>query len=96
MVVRFETVSYLSISLSRCADQRDLAFQTAVALAVYDAKHGGEGPVPKVKEKHLKQVVSMSSAFKKYIKATHNDKDLSDRSFERGNRDDRVSMTPKK
>lgn len=66
------------------------AFQTAVALAVYDAKHRNKGPVPKVMESHLKQVVSMSSAFRKYITATHDDKDHSTRAYIHGNRDDRA------
>ncbi|KAG9200065.1 hypothetical protein G6514_007662 [Epicoccum nigrum] len=70
------------------------AFQTAVALAVYDSKHkskeGGEPAVPEVTEDHLRQVVLMSSAFRKYMKAANNDMDDSDLAFREGNRDDRV------
>ncbi|KAF2966735.1 hypothetical protein GQX73_g6846 [Xylaria multiplex] len=53
------------------------AFQTAVALAVFDSNiarekgASGEDSIPEIKEKHLTQVVNMSTAFKKYITATH-------------------------
>ncbi|KAF3045326.1 hypothetical protein E8E11_003333 [Didymella keratinophila] len=66
------------------------AFQTAVALAVYDAKHGSKGPIPEITEKHLEQVVEMSAAFKEYVKATHGKKDHSRIAYEDGVRDDRV------
>lgn len=73
-----------------------IAFQTAVALAVYDSKHkstgkdGDEPAVPEVTEDHLRQVVLMSSAFRKYMRAANNDMDDSDLAFREGNRDDRV------
>ncbi|KAL2219587.1 P-loop containing nucleoside triphosphate hydrolase protein [Thermoascus aurantiacus ATCC 26904] len=44
------------------------AFQTAVALAVYEAGNNKSKPI--LQEKHLKQVVRMSKAFKEYIKST--------------------------
>ena len=73
---------------------RWIAFQTAVALAVYDSKHkskeGDEPGVPEVTEDHLRQGVLMSSAFRKYMKAANNDMDDSDLAFREGNRDDRV------
>ncbi|KAF2111085.1 hypothetical protein BDV96DRAFT_500065 [Lophiotrema nucula] len=69
------------------------AFQTAVALAVFDSNIAGEKSngtvVPEVKEAHLQQVVSMSSAFKDYMKSTHEDVDDSDLAFRRGIRNDR-------
>ncbi|KAJ4399969.1 hypothetical protein N0V91_009042 [Didymella pomorum] len=46
------------------------AFQTAVALAVYDAKQPDGGDVPYMTENHLEQVVAMSLAFKNYMKKT--------------------------
>ena len=71
-----------------------IAFQTAVALAVYDSKHkskdGDEPAVPEVTEDHLRQVVLMSSAFRKYMKAANNDMDDADLAFREGNRDDRA------
>lgn len=70
------------------------AFHTAVALAVYDSKHRNQGPIPKVTENHLKQVVSMSSAFRNYIKAAHNDEDHSARAFRLQNRDDKAPSGP--
>jgi len=47
---------------------RSTAFQTAVALAVYEAGNNKSKPI--LQEKHLKQVVRMSKAFKEYIKST--------------------------
>jgi hypothetical protein len=69
------------------------AFQTAVALAVYDSKTAGgqsgdKAAIPKVKESHLKQVVSMSSAFKRYITSTHEGISDSDLAYRYGNRND--------
>ncbi|KAF3039787.1 hypothetical protein E8E12_009103 [Didymella heteroderae] len=78
------------------------AFQTAVALAVYDAKHDGqnknssEPAIPEVTEDHLKQVVMMSSAFRKYMRAANENMDDSDLAFKEGNRDDRTSSAPSK
>ncbi|KAL6362787.1 hypothetical protein LRP88_04093 [Fusarium phalaenopsidis] len=54
------------------------AFQTAVALAIFEARAiqekgscSEEDAIPEVKEKHLSQVVSMSAAFKTYMTDTH-------------------------
>ena len=41
-------------------------------------------------EQHLAQVVSMSGAFKKYIKATHEGYEDADLAYKLGNRHDRV------
>lgn len=77
-----------------------VAFQTAVALAVYDSKHkiknedSDKPAVPEVTEDHLRQVVLMSSAFRKYMKAANEDMDDSDLAFKEGNRDDRTSSAP--
>lgn len=70
------------------------AFQTAVALAIYDAEKANrnsqsdEKAIPELKEKHLIQVVNMSIAFKQYITSTHNDINDSDYAFKIGNRND--------
>lgn len=80
---------------SSISDPGVAAFQTAVALAVYDAKHNNKGPVPEITEQHLKQVVMMSAAFKKYVDAAHARKDHSTIAYEDGIRDDRASALPK-
>jgi hypothetical protein len=72
------------------------AFQTAVALAVYDAKQKASGDPPEVLEHHLKQVVSMSSAFRKYMTAAHSGMDDSTWAFKHGNREDKYPSTPAK
>ncbi|CAN9092211.1 unnamed protein product [Alternaria alternata] len=72
------------------------AFQTAVALAVFDAKYKTSGKVPEVTEAHLKQVVSMSSAFRKYMTATHSGMDASSWAHKHGNREDKYPSTPAK
>jgi len=64
--------SFPEISGSSEANKFFIAFQTAVDLALYDAK-GNDIPV--VKESHLKKVVNMSLAFKEYMKATHENLD---------------------
>ncbi|KAK2808761.1 hypothetical protein FQN50_004433 [Emmonsiellopsis sp. PD_5] len=70
------------------------AFQTAVALAYFDARmakeKGGsdEDLIPEVKERHLAQVVSMSTAFKEYITSTHEGVEDADLAYRLGNRDD--------
>ncbi|KAI1122776.1 hypothetical protein F5Y10DRAFT_253232 [Nemania abortiva] len=75
------------------------AFQTAVALAVFDAKMAkergapDEETIPEIKEKHLSQVVSMSSAFKEYITATHEGIEDSDMAFKLGIRHDKLGAT---
>lgn len=49
---------------------------------------GEEDIVPEVKEKHLAQVVKLSSAFKRYMKSTHGNMGDSDYAYAHGNRDD--------
>ncbi|KAJ8131274.1 hypothetical protein O1611_g2355 [Lasiodiplodia mahajangana] len=72
------------------------AFQTAVALAVFDAKlakergASDEDTIPEIKEKHLSQVVSMSSAFKEYITATHEGIEDADMAYKLGIRHDKL------
>ncbi|KGO42033.1 ATPase, AAA-type, core [Penicillium expansum] len=44
------------------------AFQTAVALACFQAKQEGN-PIPELTDDHLRQVVNMSHNFKSYVKA---------------------------
>ena len=51
-----------------------------------------EASIPEVTEAHLSQVVSMSAAFKRYIKATHEGVDDADHAFRLGNRYDRLTM----
>ena len=76
---------------------RIAAFQTAVALAMFDSRSAREkgaseeDSIPEVTEAHLSQVVSMSAAFKRYIKATHEGVSDSDYAFKMGNRNDRVT-----
>ncbi|KAK1919974.1 hypothetical protein P3342_002269 [Pyrenophora teres f. teres] len=72
------------------------AFQTAVALALFDAKQNNSEEPPEVTENHLKQVVSMSSAFKKYMAAVNSGMDDSTLAQKHGNRDDRYPSTPAK
>jgi hypothetical protein len=57
-----------------------------VALALYDAK-GKDTPI--VQESHIRQVVSMSRAFKDYIRSTHDDMDESEMAYRSGLRDDK-------
>lgn len=75
-----------------------LAFQTAVALAVNDSKDSSplgskdsSHAIPEIKEKHLEQVVKLSTAFKKYMKATRHNKDESENAYYYGNRDDEAN-----
>jgi hypothetical protein len=72
------------------------AFQTAVALAIFDSKQKNNSSPPEVTEDHLKQVVSMSTAFRKYITATHEGLSHSDLAYKHGIREDRVPSTPAK
>lgn len=65
------------------------AFQTVVALAVYDATKNGGGKVPRITEKHLVQVVNMSAAFKTYIKSARQGLEPEDDAYNLGNRNDR-------
>lgn len=46
------------------------AFQTAVALAEYEAKKDSEGKIV-LTDKHLRSVVSMSRDFKEYLDDLH-------------------------
>ena len=75
---------------------RVAAFQTAVALAIFDSRRAketkgadDEDTIPEIKEKHLSQVVRMSAAFKKYITATHEGLEDPDHAFRLGLRHDR-------
>ncbi|KAI1421819.1 hypothetical protein F5Y12DRAFT_787169 [Xylaria sp. FL1777] len=66
------------------------AFQSAVALAVFDSKiarekgASDEDAIPEIKEKHLAQVVNMSAAFKEYMTATHEGVEDADRAYRLG------------
>ncbi|TGJ83182.1 hypothetical protein E0Z10_g5584 [Xylaria hypoxylon] len=72
------------------------AFQTAVALALFDSKiarekgASDEDSIPEIKEKHLAQVVNMSTAFKKYITATHEGIEDADMAYKLGSRHDKL------
>ena len=78
------------------ADSQIAAFQTAVALAVFDANMAKEKGVsdedfiPEVKERHLGQVVRMSAAFKEYITATHEGIEDADYAYKLGIRHDKL------
>ncbi|KAH8708362.1 P-loop containing nucleoside triphosphate hydrolase protein [Phaeosphaeriaceae sp. PMI808] len=72
------------------------AFQTSVALAVFDSKQKNNKGPPKITEKHLEQVVAMSSAFRNYMKATRDGMDDSTWAYKRGNREDKYPSTPAK
>ncbi|KAG9386809.1 atpase aaa-type core [Pyrenophora tritici-repentis] len=72
------------------------AFQTAVALALFEVKKNESEDPPEVTENHLKQVVSMSSAFKKYMAAVNSGMDDATLAQKHGNRDDRYPSTPAK
>ncbi|RAL09607.1 ATP-binding protein [Aspergillus homomorphus CBS 101889] len=67
------------------------AFQTAVALACFEAKQRNE-PVPKLSDRHLVQVVTMSRNFKAYMQATERH-DESQVAFLEGSRDDRQTAS---
>jgi hypothetical protein len=51
--------------------------------------------IPEIKEKHLAQVVKLSTAFKRYMKATRHNKDESENAYYYGNRDDEAN-TPRR
>ena len=68
------------------------AFQTAVALAEYEAQKDDEGRIM-LTDDHLKAVVEMSSAFKRYLKALHK-KDESGRAALRQERLDNWIQMP--
>jgi hypothetical protein len=78
-----------------------LAFQTAVALASFEAKqnderNGGQAEktksIPKLTEEHIGQVVKMSQNFKRYIKDTIQSDDASF-ALQAGLRSDRTRAT---
>ncbi len=52
---------------------------------MYEAR---DGEIPFVKEEHLKQVVSMSSAFKDYMRKTNQSMENSEIAYKRGLRYD--------
>ncbi|KAL8365017.1 hypothetical protein RB595_004026 [Gaeumannomyces hyphopodioides] len=60
------------------------AFQTAVALAEFDAEKDKEGKI-KITDDHLRSVVELSGDFKKYLKVLHrgNEAQRAQRRFER-------------
>jgi hypothetical protein len=97
MVVKFATVSNLHNTpigkrKSEIDTDKPAAFQTAVALAVFDAKKTGKGDVkPKITEAHLEQVVKMSTAFKKYMRSAHENMSEEDLAYRYGDRDDHHS-----
>lgn len=78
------------------------AFQTAVALAVFDTKVAKEkgarddDMIPEIKERHLNQVVTMSSAFKNYITATHEGIGDADMAYKLGIRHDGLGASGSK
>ncbi|KAF1930614.1 uncharacterized protein M421DRAFT_91106 [Didymella exigua CBS 183.55] len=67
------------------------AFQTAVALAVYDTKQPDGGEIPYLTENHLEQVVAMSLAFKDYMKKTRQGMTESEWAVMRNNRYDSLA-----
>ncbi|KAF2135438.1 uncharacterized protein K452DRAFT_239383 [Aplosporella prunicola CBS 121167] len=68
------------------------AFQTAVALASYEAKQNNE-EVPTITEDHVSQVVEMSATFKQYIKSALQAND-SDIAYRERLRNDRFKLIP--
>ncbi|KAI0886608.1 uncharacterized protein GGS22DRAFT_199011 [Annulohypoxylon maeteangense] len=75
------------------------AFQSAVALAIYDsrvAREKGvsvEDSVPEVKESHVKQIAKMSTAFKNYMTSTHEGVKDSDLAYKIGIRNDKFNVS---
>ncbi|KAI1774260.1 hypothetical protein F4818DRAFT_452329 [Hypoxylon cercidicola] len=75
------------------------AFQSAVALAIYDSKvardkgASEEDAIPEVKEKHLKQIADMSTAFKSYMVSTHDGVKDADMAYKLGIRDDKFGTS---
>jgi hypothetical protein len=63
------------------------AFQTAVALAQYQARKEGKVQVV-LQADHLKKVVKMSKLFKDYINSTHKNQDEAKRAFIEERRND--------
>ncbi|KAI1658642.1 hypothetical protein F4813DRAFT_40288 [Daldinia decipiens] len=77
------------------------AFQSAVALALYDSKKARErgvsieDSIPEVREAHLKEIAHMSTAFKNYITSTHQGVKDSDIAYRLGIRDDNFGKSQK-
>ncbi|XDG05324.1 hypothetical protein ABKA04_004939 [Annulohypoxylon sp. FPYF3050] len=75
------------------------AFQSAVALAIYDsrvAREKGasiEDSIPEVKESHMKQIAKMSTAFKNYMTSTHEGVKDSDLAYKIGIRNDKFGVS---
>ncbi|KAI0381093.1 hypothetical protein F5Y04DRAFT_281067 [Hypomontagnella monticulosa] len=75
------------------------AFQSAVALAIYDSKMAREkgasieDSVPEVKESHLQQIATMSTAFKNYMVSTHEGVGNSDLAYKTGIRNDKFNAS---
>jgi len=63
------------------------AFQTAVALAQYEARKAGKDVVT-LRPEHLKSVVMMSKQFKDYITSTHKNQDETKRAMIEERRND--------
>jgi hypothetical protein len=63
------------------------AFQTAVAMAVYEAREL-EKSVVTLEPKHLRSVVKMSKLFKDYITSTHKNQDEAKRAIINERRND--------
>ena len=62
-----------------------------------ERSNSSEPAIPEIKEKHLEQVVKLSTAFKKYMKATRHNMDESENSYWLRNRDDDANTpTPKR
>ena len=68
------------------------AFQTAVALASFEAKQNEEN-VPTVTEDHFSQVVEMSTSFKEYMRSALQDNDA-DLAFRNRLRNDSFKLVP--
>jgi hypothetical protein len=71
------------------------AFQTAVALAQYQARKDGEAEVV-LQADHLKRVVKMSRLFKDYIDSTHKNQDEAKRAIIEERRNDSFDATQQK
>ncbi|KAI1086590.1 hypothetical protein F5B19DRAFT_501178 [Rostrohypoxylon terebratum] len=75
------------------------AFQSAVALAIYDsrvAREKGasvEDSIPEVKESHLKQIAKMSTSLKNYMTSTHEGIKDSDLAYKMGIRNDKFGVS---
>ncbi|KAI2466168.1 hypothetical protein F4781DRAFT_406556 [Annulohypoxylon bovei var. microspora] len=75
------------------------AFQSAVALAIYDSRAAREKgatveeSIPEVKENHLKQIANMSTAFKSYMTSTHEGVKDSDLAYKIGIRNDNFGVS---